>query len=71
MWLPLAKKYNHFRTELLGLESLDLTEGGKIIHNRQLPYMYCWSPTVLPKPSGMWIFECFSNYFYLFFNRLA
>ena len=50
-WLPLTTKINTFRKDVLGLPALDLSQGSTLIQDRQVAHMYCWSPSVLPKPS--------------------
>jgi sterol 3beta-glucosyltransferase len=51
LWISIATKLNTFRKNVLGLKTIDLTSGGSLMADRQIPHMYCWSPSVLPKPT--------------------
>lgn len=40
---------NDWRGEL-GLEELPFTEGPLLAETLQVPFTYCWSPSLVPKP---------------------
>lgn len=62
--MPLAAKFNKFRG-LLGLEPVDIRNGGALVHDRQIPHMYCWSATVLPKPPDWPEYISVTGYWFL------
>jgi sterol 3beta-glucosyltransferase len=64
MWVPLATKFNKFR-ENLGIPPIDIRTGGALVHDRQIPHMYCWSATVLPKPSDWPEYISVTGYWFL------
>jgi len=63
MWQPLRTKINKFR------KAIDLPEirfgGSSLAHDRKVPFVYCFSPLIVPKPSdwGPHIHVC--GYFFL------
>ena len=50
---------NKFRGEL-GLEELPFTEGPLLAETLRVPFTYCWSPSLVPKPKdwGQHIGKC-------------
>src|SRR5690554_475619 len=50
MWLMMKSMFNDFRQKTLELPSLGIG-GGRICYDRKVRTLYCWSPSVLPKPS--------------------
>jgi UDP:flavonoid glycosyltransferase YjiC (YdhE family) len=49
-WQGLGDVINDFRTKILGLEEVPLTEGPFLAETLKIPYTYCWSPALIPKP---------------------
>ena len=41
---------NHWRRKTLNLEQVPLTEGPGLIDTLKIPFTYCWSPALVPKP---------------------
>ncbi|TQN66130.1 Sterol 3-beta-glucosyltransferase [Colletotrichum shisoi] len=50
-WQCLGDLVNAWRVESLGLEPVPSTEGHRILESLQVPFTYCWSPSLVPKPS--------------------
>lgn len=50
-WQGLGDVINEFRQESLGLEEVPVTEGPFLAETFKIPYTYCWSPALVPKPS--------------------
>lgn len=41
---------NAFRTTRLGLEPLNMTTGSTLLSSSGVPWTYCWSEGLIPKP---------------------
>ncbi len=41
---------NKFRKRTLGLETLDVRTGPSILEGLKIPWTYCMSPSLVPKP---------------------
>jgi len=65
LWLPLVGKFNTFRKEVLNISPLDISSGGSLIYDRKIPHMYCWSPSVLPKPTDWPEYLAVTGYWFL------
>jgi UDP:flavonoid glycosyltransferase YjiC (YdhE family) len=65
MWLGIGDLINKFRHTLLGLSSLQLHEGISIMIDENIPFAYCWSPSLVPKPSDWPYYIDVSGYFFL------
>lgn len=67
MWLPIKALYNDFRTEVLGIPPFPSSSPGPnaLLHERQFPFLYCWSPAVLPKPKDWPDYVTVSGYWFL------
>ncbi|KAG7053285.1 sterol glucosyltransferase [Colletotrichum scovillei] len=50
-WQGLGDLVNVWRVQSLGLEPVPSTEGHRILESLQVPFTYCWSPSLVPKPS--------------------
>jgi sterol 3beta-glucosyltransferase len=70
MFQPMRSILNKFRSQVLGLPFLGITDY-RIHSDRHIPFLYCWSPSVLPKPhdwpeyidvTGYWFMEPDKNY---------
>ena len=49
-WQGLADIINAFRKDTLGLEAVPMSEGPFLAERLKLPFTYCWSPALIPKP---------------------
>ncbi|KIL85261.1 hypothetical protein FAVG1_11691 [Fusarium avenaceum] len=48
-WQGLGDIINAWR-QSLDLEDIPLSEGASLLETLQIPFTYCWSPTLIPKP---------------------
>lgn len=51
LWSSLGGVINDWRKLELGLEPISLSEGPFLLKTLQIPYTYCWSPGLVPKPN--------------------
>ncbi|KAG8896572.1 hypothetical protein FRB99_008829 [Tulasnella sp. 403] len=49
-WQGLGDVINRYRTKTLGLEPLSLTSGPSVTDRLKIPWTYCFSPSLIPKP---------------------
>ncbi|KAJ6094223.1 hypothetical protein N7467_003068 [Penicillium canescens] len=49
-WQGLGGVINDWRKHELGLEPISLSDGPFLLKTLQIPYTYCWSPGLVPKP---------------------
>ncbi|KAI1103665.1 glycosyltransferase family 1 protein [Jackrogersella minutella] len=49
-WQGLGDVINRFRTKILDLEPLSLLWAPAVLTRLRIPYTYCWSPALIPKP---------------------
>jgi UDP:flavonoid glycosyltransferase YjiC (YdhE family) len=70
-WQGLGDVINRFRTHALALEPISLFWAPGMINRLRVPYTYCWSPSLIPKPSdwstqisvsGFYFLKLASNY---------
>ncbi|KAF2670172.1 UDP-Glycosyltransferase/glycogen phosphorylase [Microthyrium microscopicum] len=70
-WEGLGDIINKFRKETLDLGELSQASATSMIHRLRIPYTYCWSPALIPKPqdwgahitiSGFYFLSLASNY---------
>nr|XP_019013474.1 uncharacterized protein I206_01541 [Kwoniella pini CBS 10737]OCF52255.1 hypothetical protein I206_01541 [Kwoniella pini CBS 10737] len=70
-WLGLQRVINNFRKKTLGLLPLSAHSGTGVVHRLKIPYTYCWSPALIPKPkdwksnidvSGFYFLDLSTNY---------
>ena len=70
-WQGLGDVINRFRQHTLGLEPISLMWAPNMISRLRIPYTYCWSPALIPKPkdwgnnisiSGFYFLKVASNY---------
>lgn len=64
-WLGLTDIINRFRRRTLLLEPIDPTWGTNIIPRLKVPYTYCWSPALIPKPADWGAHIGVSGFFFL------
>lgn len=50
MWEGLSTVINDFRTSILRLPVLSSRVASSVLDNLRIPWTYCWSPDLLPKP---------------------
>lgn len=46
----LGRTINRFRKKRLGLESVSLASGASAVDRLKVPYIYCWTSELIPKP---------------------
>ncbi|KAK6086145.1 glycosyltransferase family 28 domain-containing protein [Seiridium cupressi] len=70
-WQGLGDVINRFRTKILDLEPLSLLWAPGVLTRLRIPYTYCWSPALIPKPNdwgnhidiaGFYFLNLASNY---------
>ncbi|KAF2814137.1 UDP-Glycosyltransferase/glycogen phosphorylase [Mytilinidion resinicola] len=70
-WQGLGDITNKFRKETLGLGEITQAAATTMLHRLRIPYTYCWSPALIPKPkdwgshidiSGFYFLSLASNY---------
>ncbi|KAL3421955.1 glycosyltransferase family 1 protein (sterol glucosyltransferase) [Phlyctema vagabunda] len=49
-WQGLGDVINHWRKKSLGLEPVPLMVGPHLADSLKIPFVYCWSPSLVPKP---------------------
>ena len=49
--LRLGDLVNSWRQESLGLEPVPASEGPRLTETLRIPFTYCWSPALIPKPA--------------------
>ncbi|KAI1821588.1 hypothetical protein F4861DRAFT_532881 [Xylaria intraflava] len=50
-WQGLGDVINRFRTKILDLQQLSLMLAPAVLTRLRIPYTYCWSPALIPKPN--------------------
>ncbi|KAH8698656.1 putative UDP-glucose,sterol transferase [Talaromyces proteolyticus] len=50
-WQGLGDIINRFREKSLGLEPISIVWAPSMIPRMRIPYTYCWSPALIPKPN--------------------
>jgi hypothetical protein len=50
MWQGLGDLINTFRYNVLGLRKLTVRNGPSVTNRRSIPWTYCWSESLIPKP---------------------
>ncbi|GKZ96441.1 hypothetical protein AnigIFM59636_010691 [Aspergillus niger] len=50
-WQGLGDVINQWRKQDLDLEPISMSEGPFLLRTLKVPYTYCWSPALVPKPS--------------------
>ena len=56
---------NDFRNETLGLAALHTRQSTYMMIDERVPYTYCWSPSLVPKPNDWAAHINFSGFFFL------
>ncbi|KAE8336658.1 hypothetical protein BDV24DRAFT_155031 [Aspergillus arachidicola] len=50
-WQGLGDLINSWRKDVLGLDPVPTTEGPNLVEALNVPFTYCWSPALIPKPN--------------------
>ncbi|KAL0933945.1 uncharacterized protein CTRU02_210744 [Colletotrichum truncatum] len=50
-WQGLGDVINEWRSSMLDLEPITISSGPKLADSLQVPFTYCWSPALVPKPN--------------------
>ncbi|KAF5856518.1 UDP-Glycosyltransferase [Aspergillus alliaceus] len=50
-WQGLGDLINTWRKNVLGLDPVPTTEGPNLVEVLNVPFTYCWSPALIPKPN--------------------
>jgi UDP:flavonoid glycosyltransferase YjiC (YdhE family) len=70
-WQGLGDVINRFRQRSLGLEPISLMSAPGMLQRLRIPFTYCWSPALIPKPkdwganisiSGFYFLDLAKNY---------
>jgi UDP:flavonoid glycosyltransferase YjiC (YdhE family) len=64
-WQGLGNLTNKFRSETLGLGQLSQAAATTMLHRLRIPYTYCWSPALIPKPKDWGPHISLSGFFFL------
>ncbi|KAL2002776.1 hypothetical protein VTN02DRAFT_5994 [Thermoascus thermophilus] len=64
-WQGLGDIINKFRERNLGLEPVSIMWAPTMITRLRIPYTYCWSPALIPKPSDWGNHIDISGFFFL------
>jgi len=64
-WQGLGHVINHFRQQNLRLEEISLMYAPNILNRLQIPYTYCWSPALIPKPKDWGHYISISGFYFL------
>ncbi|UJR14428.1 hypothetical protein I4U23_001425 [Adineta vaga] len=64
-WSGMRDIINEFRNNTLGLPSLHTRQATHMIIDEKVPYTYCWSPSIVPKPNDWAAHINVSGFFFL------
>jgi len=64
-WEGLQDLINRFREQTLGLDSISPTWGYQLFSRLKIPYTYCWSEALIPKPADWGQHIDISGFFFL------
>ncbi|KAF4121720.1 UDP:flavonoid glycosyltransferase YjiC, YdhE family [Geosmithia morbida] len=64
-WQGLGDVINRFRTKVLDLSPLSLMWAPGLLNRLRIPYTYCWSPALIPKPNDWGSNIDISGFFFL------
>ncbi|KAI9728526.1 MAG: hypothetical protein M1834_007664 [Cirrosporium novae-zelandiae] len=64
-WNGLGDVINRFRQKTLGLEPVSLMWAPGMVARLKIPYTYCWSPALIPKPGDWGSHIDISGFFFL------
>ncbi|KAI8820297.1 uncharacterized protein EV422DRAFT_532330 [Fimicolochytrium jonesii] len=70
-WLGVGDVINEFRRDVLGLKRMGVQQGTETVEYMEVPWTFCWSPSLIPKPvdwgpniaiSGFYFLDQANNY---------
>ncbi|PGH02776.1 hypothetical protein AJ79_07541 [Helicocarpus griseus UAMH5409] len=64
-WQGLGDVINRFRERCLGLEPMSIMWAPGVLPRLHVPYTYCWSPSLIPKPKDWGPYIDISGFFFL------
>jgi UDP:flavonoid glycosyltransferase YjiC (YdhE family) len=64
-WQGLGDVINRFRERSLGLEPISLMAAPGLLQRLRIPFTYCWSPALIPKPKDWGANINISGFFFL------
>ncbi|KAK7721810.1 hypothetical protein SLS57_005159 [Botryosphaeria dothidea] len=64
-WQGLGDIINRFRQRTLHLEAVSSMAAPGMLHRMRVPYTYCWSPALIPKPRDWGNFLSISGFYFL------
>ncbi|KAI9677161.1 MAG: hypothetical protein M1829_002735 [Trizodia sp. TS-e1964] len=64
-WQGLGDVINRFREKSLGLEPISLVSAPGMATRLRIPYTYCWSPALIPKPKDWGSHISISGFYFL------
>ncbi|KAL9612916.1 MAG: hypothetical protein Q9167_002499 [Letrouitia subvulpina] len=64
-WQGLGDVINRFRQKTLGLEPVSLMWAPGMANRLRIPYTYCWSPALIPKPKDWGPHIALSGFYFL------
>ena len=64
-WQGLGDITNKFRKETLGLGAISQASATTMLHRLRIPYTYCWSPALIPKPKDWGRHISISGFYFL------
>ena len=64
-WQGLGDVINKFRERSLGLEPISIMWAPGMVSRLQIPWTYCWSPALIPKPADWAKYIDISGFFFL------
>ncbi|KAL2074858.1 hypothetical protein VTL71DRAFT_8637 [Oculimacula yallundae] len=65
MWQGLGDIMNRFREKCLGLDPVSLIWAPGMLQRLKVPYTYCWSPSLIPKPKDWGSHISVSGFYFL------
>jgi len=64
-WQGLGDVVNKFRRSILRIEELSPIWAPSLVQRAKVPYTYCWSPALIPKPKDWGAHIDISGFFFL------
>ena len=64
-WQGLGDVVNKFRSHILRIEQLSPIWAPSLVQRAKIPYTYCWSPALIPKPKDWGAHIDISGFFFL------
>ncbi|KIX02480.1 uncharacterized protein Z518_08421 [Rhinocladiella mackenziei CBS 650.93] len=64
-WQGLGDVINRFRERSLGLEPISIMWAPGMVSRLRIPWTYCWSPALIPKPADWGSFIDISGFYFL------